>query len=317
MRSEQLEYLAAIARVGSFRRAADELHISQPALSASVRNLERELGVDILERGRSGAKVSDEGRELLPHIVDVIEAVDRLRGAARAQHRISRVLRLGTTNAGTVPLLTKTIAEFRTLHPETHVEVVGAQQTAIHDGLRGGSFDLGLVPCLEGDDLSPEFEAAVLLRGRAIVCIRSDSPLARLRAVGVEDLLSEPMILMRSGYLMHRYVHRLLRGQSPDIFYTTDGAEMGKLMVAEGLGATVLPDFSVTGDPLVRQGLITWRPLHDDTEVQLVLQRRRSDTHPVATRNLHRLFVEQASTHEPPSPPDAPVTGGAPVGADG
>ena len=66
MRIEQLEYVAAIARLGSFRRAAEELHISQPALSATVRNLERELRVSILERGRSGAQVSDEGRELLP-----------------------------------------------------------------------------------------------------------------------------------------------------------------------------------------------------------------------------------------------------------
>src|SRR3984885_12673959 len=104
MRIEQLECLAEVARVGSFRRAAEELHISQPALSGSVRNLERELGVDILERGRSGTKVSDEGREVLPHIIGVIEAIDRLRAAAREQHRVSRVVRLGTTNAGTVPL---------------------------------------------------------------------------------------------------------------------------------------------------------------------------------------------------------------------
>ena len=49
---------------------------------------------------------------------------------------------------------------------------------------------------------------------------------------------------------MHRYVHRLLDGRAPSFSYSTDGAEMGKLMVAEGLGATVLPDFSVIGDPL-------------------------------------------------------------------
>ena len=49
MRIEQLEYLAAVARLGSFRRAAEELHISQPALSGSVRSLERELGVDLLD----------------------------------------------------------------------------------------------------------------------------------------------------------------------------------------------------------------------------------------------------------------------------
>jgi len=297
MRSEQLEYVAAIARKGSFRRAAEELHISQPALSATIRNLERELGVDILERGRSGAQVSEKGREIFPYIIDAIDAIDRLRGAAGDQHRVSRVVRLGTTNAGTVPLLFRTVAEFREIHPETQVEIVSAQQTAIQSGLREGSFDLGLIPCFEADDMNPELETTVLTRGRAIVCIHTDSHLAKLDSIGVEELLSEPMILMRSGYLMHRYVHRLLRGQSPAVSYTTDGAEMGKLMVAEGLGAAVLPDFSVVGDPLVRGGQITWRPLHDDTEIQLVLQRRRSGTHPMAARDLHRLFVERASAY--------------------
>jgi DNA-binding transcriptional LysR family regulator len=296
MRSEQLEYVAAITRLGSFRRAAEELHISQPALSTTVRNLERELGVDILERGRSGAQVSDEGRELLPHIIGVIDAVDRLRQVADNQHRVSRMVRLGTVNAGTVPLLTSVVAQFRQAHPITQVEVIGAQEVAIDSALREGSFDLGLVTCLAGDDMPPEFDTTLLLRGRAVVCLRSDSPLAELEAVSVGELLSEPMILMRTGYLMHRYVHRLLGGQTPAVSYSTDGAEMGKLMVAEGLGATVLPDFSVIGDPLVRRGAITWRPLAgDDTEVQLVIRRRPSDVHPRAARDLHRLFVEQAA----------------------
>ena len=79
MRIEQIEYAAAVARFGSFRRAAEELHISQPALSETVRKLEAELGVNILDRQRTGATVSAEGRELLPHLLDVIEAAQRLR----------------------------------------------------------------------------------------------------------------------------------------------------------------------------------------------------------------------------------------------
>jgi DNA-binding transcriptional LysR family regulator len=82
------------------------------------------------------------------------------------------------------------------------------------------------------------------------------------------------------------------------VSYSTDGAEMGKLMVAEGLGATVLPDFSVIGDPLVRRDPITLRPLaDDDTEVQLAIRRRRSDVHPRAVRDLYRLFVEKAAAY--------------------
>lgn len=299
MRSEQLEYVVAIARLGSFRRAAEELHVSQPALSTTVRNLERELGVDLLERGRSGAQLSEEGRELLPHLTSAIDAIDRLRRAADERHHVSRMVRLATVNAGTVPLLTTVVGGFRQQHPTTQVEVVGAQEAAIDDGLREGRYDLGLITCLDGDDMPSEFETTPLLRGRAVVCLRADSPLAELDAVGVDELASEPMILMRSGYLMHRYVHRVFGDRTPTVSYTTDGAEMGKLMAAEGLGATVLPDFSVIGDPLVRRGAVTWRPIAgDDTEVQLAIRRRRSGVHPRAVRDLHALFREHAAAFE-------------------
>ncbi|MCX4427713.1 LysR family transcriptional regulator [Streptomyces mirabilis] len=298
MRTEQLEYIAAVTRLGSLRRAAEELHLSQPALSETVRNLERELGVDLLERKRSGARMSAEGRELLPHIINVLDAVDRLRGAAGEQHRISRMVRVGTVNAATVPLLIPTVREFRAAHPLTQVEVVGAQQTEIHRALSEGGLDLGLVNHLDGDDLPADFETTELLRGRPVVCLRPDSPLAALAAVSAADLLDgrEALIAMRSGYVMHRYLHRLLEGRGPALSYTTDGAEMGKLMVAEGLGATVLPDFSVIGDPLERCGAITHRPLTDDTtRVLLMLRRRRAESVPRAAHDLHEAFVRRAA----------------------
>ncbi|MGC0335729.1 LysR family transcriptional regulator [Streptomyces sp. SLBN-8D4] len=295
MRTEQLEYIAAVTRLGSLRRAAEELRLSQPALSETVRNLERELGVDLLERKRSGATMSAEGRELLPHIVGVLEAVDRLRSAAGEQHRISRMVRVGTVNAATVPLLIPAVEDFRAAHPVTQVEVVGAQQTEIQRGLAEGGFDLGLVNHLDGDDTPAGFEFTRLLHGRPVVCLRPDSPLAARARVPVDDLLAQPLIAMRTGYVMHRFVHRLLDGREPAFAYSTDGAEMGKLMVAEGLGVTVLPDFSVVGDPLERQGTITHRPIEGvSTRVLLMLQRRRAESVPRAARDLHEAFVRRA-----------------------
>jgi DNA-binding transcriptional LysR family regulator len=136
VRTEQLEYVAAVARLGSFRRAAEELHISQPALSETVRNLERELGVEIFDRDRSGATLSADGRELLAHVSGVIDAVDGLRHAADAQHQASRMVRVATVNAGTVPVLTPAIKQFRAANLNTQVEVVGAQEEQIHEGRR-------------------------------------------------------------------------------------------------------------------------------------------------------------------------------------
>jgi DNA-binding transcriptional LysR family regulator len=298
VRIEQLEYVAAVARLGSFRKAAEEIHVSQPALSESVRALERELGVDILERGRQGAKVSPSGRDLLPHVLTVLDSVDRLRAAAGEQHLSRRVVRVGTVNTATVPLVTPVIRRFRDLHASTQVEVIGGMHADVQRALMEGSCDLGLVNYLEGDDLPPELETTVLMTGRPVVCMRPDSPLAEVRAVRVSDLRAAPLIVMRSGYVMHRFLHRLLGDDVPVFSYSTDGAEMGKLMVAEGLGVTVLPDFSVIGDPLEKRGVITWRPIADDaTVVKLVIQRLRSGSPPRAARDLHRMFVQRARAY--------------------
>jgi DNA-binding transcriptional LysR family regulator len=295
MRIQQLEYATAVARFGSFRRAAEHLHISQPALSENVRRLESELGVEILDRRRSGATVGEHGRELLPHMLAVIEAADGLKRAADESRALSRTVRVGTVTAATVPLLAPTIHAFRDTHPSTLVEILTAQQTGIHRALLEGSMDLGLVNYLDGDDMPSEFESTELLRGRPVVCMRPDDELATSETLRSADLWDRPLIAMRAGYVMHRYVMRLLDGREPHFSYSADGAEMGKLMVAAGLGIAVLPDYSVVGDPLERSGEITHRPLSDDgTGVLLVLQRRRSAAAHNAISDLHDLFVAEA-----------------------
>jgi len=298
VRIEQLEYLAEVARLGSFRRAAESLHISQPALSGAVRSLERELGVGLLERGRHGARVSDPGRDLLPHILTVLDSVDRLRQSAGEQQHSIRLVRVGTVNTATVPLLAPAIRLFRETYHATQVEVIGAQQAEIQRAILDGNYDLGLVNYLEGDDRPPGLETTTLLRGRPVVCMRCDNPLAARDAVRIDELRAGPLIVMRSGYVMHRYIHRLLHDQIPVFSYSADGAEMGKLMVAEDLGVTVLPDFSVIGDPLEQRGLITWRPIEgDNTQVQLVIQRPRALSRTRAVRDLHQLFVDCAQAY--------------------
>src|SRR5256885_10134316 len=113
MRIEQLEYIRVVTRLGSLRRAAGELHLSQPALSDAVRNLERELGVELLERRPSGVRISAAGRELLPYIETALEAVGRLRSAAGSHQRTGRAIRIGTVHTATVAPLMPAVSQFR------------------------------------------------------------------------------------------------------------------------------------------------------------------------------------------------------------
>ena len=236
MRIEQLEYLAAVTEHGSLRRASEAMHISQPALSEAVTKLEKELGATLLDRRRTGSRISRQGLDLLQNMTEVLEAVDRLRQAAGQQSVRRRDLRIGTVNAASSTLLAPALRDLHAQHGSGGVEVVNARQADIQQGLAEGSLDLGLVNVLPGDEIPTSIVADKLIEGTPVACMRADHPLAAQAQVGVDDLRAEPHVLMRPGFVMHRFAHRLFAGSLPETTYATDGAEMGKAMVAAGLG---------------------------------------------------------------------------------
>jgi DNA-binding transcriptional LysR family regulator len=298
VRIEQLEYLVAVTRQGSLRRASESLHLSQPALSEALGKLERELGVPLLDRRRSGARISRQGQDLLPYMTQVLEAVDRLRQAAGEQPLVPRNLRIGTVNAASSALLVPAVQDVRRGPGGVGVDVLSSQSDEIYRDVAESSLDLGLVNLLPGDDVPPHLAARELLQGRPVVCLPVDHPLAALESVTVDRLREEPVILMRSGYLMHRFVHRLFAGTMPATSFATDGAEMGKLMVAEGLGVTVLPDYSLVGDPLCAAGVITFRPIADDrTTVRLLMVTRDVPVVAPALALVQAALLERARVY--------------------
>lgn len=295
MRIEQLEYLAAVTEHGSLRRASEQLHLSQPALSEAVTKLERELGVTLLDRRRSGARISREGRQLLPRMRDVLDAVARLRAEAGDRRAGDRSIRLGTVNAGTSTLLVPAVRSFQVAHPGSAVEVRTLQQVQIDEGIAEGTLDLGLVTQLEGDEPPADLTETELLRGSPVVVLPAGHRLCAEQLITVDALREERFVAMRAGYLMDRFVRRLFGAEMPRVCHSTDGAEMGKALVAEGLGVSVLPDFSVCADPLRRAGLIEMRPIAgDSTVVRLVLRQRRTTTDSVVVRELRRALVTRA-----------------------
>ncbi len=298
MRIEQLEYLAAVTQHGSLRRASEKLHLSQPALSEALTKLERELRVTLLDRRRSGARISREGRELLPYMTEVLAAVDRLRTAAGDQRTDTRVIRLGTVHAATSTLLVPAVRAFQERHPGTTVEVLTLQQAQIDEALAEGTLDLGLVNVLDGDDAPIGLDGIDLLHGRPVAVLPAGHPLLARPQVTIDELRQERFVMMRAGYVMHRYVHRAFGPDVPPAAHSTDGAEMGKALVAEGVGVTVLPDYSVLGDPLHRVGMIESRPIAgEQTFVTLQLRQRKTLQQPLPVRELQVALTARAQEY--------------------
>ncbi|GIE36567.1 transcriptional regulator [Actinoplanes italicus] len=295
MRFEQLEYLMAVIRHGSLRRAGEQLHVSQSALSEGISSLERELGVSLLERHRSGARVSREGRDLLPLVAEILAGVAQLKAVAGDQERAGRTIRVGTVNAGTSKLLVPAVREFGAGHPGTTVDVATLLQAEIQDSLLEGRLDVGLINAFPGDDIPAALHRTVLLHGVPAVCCRTDDPLASQDAISVDDLRKRPFVAMRPGYLMHRLAQRLFGDAPPPETFSTDGAEMGKTLVATGTGPTILPDYSILGDPLETAGVITARPLAGEVPgVMMLMLRRRYDRVPAGIADFEEIIQRLA-----------------------
>jgi DNA-binding transcriptional LysR family regulator len=296
MRIEQLKYVAAVTQYGSLRRASEHLHVSQPALSEAISKLERELGVALLERRRDGVRITVRGKELLDHMLGVLDAVDRLQSAAVAASA-ARAVRVGTVNAGTASLLLPAIRDFKRARSGARVEVRTLQQNEIEAGLADGSLDFGLINALDEYRLPPRLVGAELRHGRPVAVLPGCHSLALQAEVDAEDLRGEVFIGMRPGYVMHRFAMRLFGDRPPLDWHTVDGAEMGKMLVAEGLGATVLPDYSVHGDPLERGGLVTARPLAGDrTRVTMWLLHRQTSRPQAAAADFMASLRAHAAT---------------------
>jgi len=149
---DALRHLVLIVEHGTFTEAARRAHLSQPALSASIRRLENELGASLLERGRTGAKLTAAGRAMIPHARAAITAT---RDARRSVAQIVGVergeVRIGAGATACTYLMPPYVARFRRQHPSVRIFVREIPTDDVFDGLASGTLDLGIVSGTRGE----------------------------------------------------------------------------------------------------------------------------------------------------------------------
>lgn len=192
MELRHLRYFAAVAAHGSFNRAAAALHLTQPALSRQVKDLEEEVGVRLFERGKNAVTLTDAGETFYEDARDLLaradEAVRRVRGEAR-----SEILRVGYAPSLTAHIMAGVLEKFQATAPRVRIELIDLAPREMIDLAKAGRLDLVIAPAGFEGDLT-EFLWSELRRMALVLVMPARHPLARFARIAPARLRHLPLI---------------------------------------------------------------------------------------------------------------------------
>jgi DNA-binding transcriptional LysR family regulator len=239
----RLRYFCALVEEGHFGRAAGALHISQPALSAEIRRLEHELGLQLFVRGRTGTRPTDAGKWLHRRAGALLESAERLTEEARdiAAGAVGHVTVgfVQTMAHRDLPAVVRSLAR---THPGIRIELVEMGTAAQHEALQRGHIDIA---CGHAPSLDPEDDSRLLLTEEFRACLPHDHRLAT-GPVALSALAGEDFVVFRQDVSPH-YFERVVAmclgaGFQPRIAHRTSTWQTVGRLVAAGLGVALMPE---------------------------------------------------------------------------
>ncbi|OKJ87625.1 LysR family transcriptional regulator [Streptomyces sp. TSRI0107] len=284
----ELRYFLTVAEELHFTRAAEQLYVSQPALSKQIRALERQLGVALFRRDRHSVALTPAGEALLPHARRVLDAWEEGAEAvarARATQRTTLVIGM-STSPGRGGLLPAIRSRFTAAHPEAAVRL---RQTVWDDptaGLADGTADVAFVWLPLPDQ--ERYAWTVIAEEPRLVALPDTHPLAARTEIDFTDLLDEPFLALppTAGPLRDHWLALDARaGRPPRVGAEIAGTEETYEALVAGLGICLV----ATGNaPLITLGGVTTRPVNGITPTRYALAWRRED----GERPLVRGYAE-------------------------
>jgi DNA-binding transcriptional LysR family regulator len=246
MELRHLIYFVAVAERLNFSRAAEELHVAQPAISQQVRALEEELGIALFDRVGKRVALTEAGRALLPHARQILNGVE----AARSEIRERGSLKRGTVSLGAPPTvsahaLPTKITAFEQKYPGLDVVLREAGTETLVDLVQQGQLDMAIVST---DVLPPSIEATPFLEEAYVLAVGAKHHLCKHKTISVAELAKESFIMFPQGYKLREVTMIACRtaGFEPKIALDGGGMQSALQFVAAGLGVALVPELALT-----------------------------------------------------------------------
>jgi len=274
----QVRAFLAVARSGSFTRAATLLHLSQPALTVQIRNLEEALQCRLFDRNSRSVDITPLGRELLPALERTLLELEAVVADAREQSAGRR----GTVRVASLPsfaasLLPQVISTCRQRNPGVSFAVRDAVASRVMQLVRDDEVDLGITSGEVPDDLQTLHQ----VRDRLVLVFPTSHPIGRRKRVTLEHVADLPLVLTDAGTSVRALVDSAFQalGRRPQLVCEATYMMTAVAMVRAGLGVTILP---ASAREVALEQELSSRPIAGSAMVRTmcVVKRRRRTLSP-------------------------------------
>jgi LysR family hydrogen peroxide-inducible transcriptional activator len=236
--------MASLARHRHFGRAAEDCAVTQPALSMQIRDLEREIGADLVERRPGEIVLTDIGIEVAGRAEHILTATRDLIDFARHRDVLSGMLRLGLIPTLAPYLLPRVLPRLQTAYPQLRLEVRETQTRNLLEELSRGSLDCVML-ALPAD--GADTETLPLFDDPFVLAVPAGDPLPARSRVGVADVDQSRLILLEEGHCLRDQALAFCNGARRDVPAGLGATSLATVMqmVANGYGVTLLPQVAV------------------------------------------------------------------------
>lgn len=287
MNTFQLECFVAVVEHLNFTKAAEQLHVTHPAVSQQIRSLEKELGVRLFQRSTRSVRLTKDGATFLGDALQMLAIARRSKARfAHAAVDTMESLILGAYNYGTMILLQPALAQLHESHPYLHPSLKMIPFQHIYRSLDDGELDAVIA-----FQASPERKVAAaykeLVQAPLVCVLTAGHPLAARTALTLDDLRDEKLVLLappRAERTVVQVQGQLMGERPVSDFYLCDSIEAMHVLVGAGYGIAVMPALLV---PPVDE--LAWVPIEDVAPVSFGLYHRPLEDTPLLRELLPLL----------------------------
>lgn len=296
MELRHLRYFVAVAEAGSLTVAAEQrLHTSQPSLSRQIRDLEQEVGAQLLTRGARGIELTPAGRAFLDQARLVLSQVEAAaESARRVAHPAKPRFSMGFLTGHELTWMPEALRILRDELPNIDVMISSQYSPLLADGLSKGKIDAAFLRRERG---APDLAFRLLVKEPLMVVLPSNHRLAALKTISPQDLVGETFVTVsHTAPVLRVVIDNYLKRSGINITpaHEADHVTMGMSLIASTRGVGLLPAYAQNFLP----SSVTSRPLKGNTPtIELVLGYKKSNQSPVLKLLLSRLdeLVARAS----------------------